>query len=360
MTWRKHLGITLGVFAGSLASLYLFVLAMNPYGNLPNTVFAKHVIMDDNQRFQYPAIIRSQRFDSAVIGTSTARLLEPKALEAHFGGSFANLALNSGTAWEQFRLYELFVREVKRPKTLIIGLDWVWCTPDADSNRITVRGFPEWMFDGDPWNDYLYALNVRALEIAGRRLAHGLGLARPRWPDNGYEIFTPEESRYDLAKARAKIYAGAAPSISIRSGPGPAPPALPNQGWRFPALSWFEHIVRDRRWERIIPVFMPVHVAAQPAPASLAYVQEAECKRRVARIAGAAGWPTLDFRIPSGITREDSNYWDALHYRLAIAERISGGIARALSLQHDDPGGDWRYLDGRGGQSSAELLRRAP
>ena len=364
MSWNRNLRIALTTFAGALAGLYLFTLTMNPYGNFPNSVFARHVIMDDNQRFQYPAIVRSKRFDSIVIGTSTARLLEPGALESHFGGRFANLALNSGMAWEQYRLAKLFMHEVPAPKTLIVGLDWVWCAAEADKNRITVRGFPEWMFDDDPRNDYFYLLNVRALEIAGRRLAHALGLARPRWPDNGYEIFTPEESRYDLAKARAKIYAGAAPAEAGGAGdttePGPLmAPALEQGAWRFPALAWFDEIVADKRWERIIPVFMPVHVAAQPVSGSAAHAHEAECKRRIAEIAGSAGWSTIDFRIPSTITRRDDHYWDALHYRLGIAERVVGGIARALTVKRDDPGGDWRYLDGRNAQTRAALDRAA-
>src|SRR5690606_28684760 len=129
--------------------------------------------------------------------TSTARLLAPKALEAKFGGRFANLALNSGTAWEQYRIARLFLRDAPAHATLVVGLDQVWCREDADTNRVTVRGFPEWMFDADPWNDLPYMLNVRALEISGRRLAHALGLARARWPEDGYEVFTPPETAYD-------------------------------------------------------------------------------------------------------------------------------------------------------------------
>ncbi len=36
-------------------------------------------IMDVNQRFMYPQLIRSGRFDLAVFGTSTVRLLGPPA-----------------------------------------------------------------------------------------------------------------------------------------------------------------------------------------------------------------------------------------------------------------------------------------
>ena len=30
-------------------------------------------------------------------------------------------------------------------RTLLIGLDHVWCDEDADRERITSRGFPEWL-----------------------------------------------------------------------------------------------------------------------------------------------------------------------------------------------------------------------
>ena len=58
---------------------------MNPYGHLPWHAFGAHAIMDINQRFQYPAIIRSGDFNSVVIGTSTSRLLDPDRLDAKLG-----------------------------------------------------------------------------------------------------------------------------------------------------------------------------------------------------------------------------------------------------------------------------------
>jgi len=41
--------------------------------------------------------VRSGRYDSAVVGTSTVRLLDPQRLGALFGARFANLGLNAGT-----------------------------------------------------------------------------------------------------------------------------------------------------------------------------------------------------------------------------------------------------------------------
>lgn len=343
MSWRRHLRLLLSVSGGTLAVLWLFVVAMNPYGNLPATVLPRHVIMDDNQRFQYPAIIRSQHFDSAVIGTSTARLISPAGLEHVFGGRFANLALNDGTAWEQWQLARLFLREIERPRTLVVGLDVVWCRPEADRNRITRRGFPDWMYDANPWNDLAYLFNSRAVEISGRRLGAALGLAKPRWPDDGFEVFTPAEQTYDLERARAHIYDNRPRAIPAAQEPAYAPGPGEIEALRYPALAWLEELA-NARYERGALVFMPVHRIQHPVPGSQGAATEQECKRRISDIGRRAGWPVIDFRIPSSITTDDANYWDPLHYRLAVARRIEAGIARAIATGQDDPAGDWRIL----------------
>ncbi len=346
MSWPRHLKIVLATFIGIALALYLFVLAMNPYGNLPNWAFASHVMTDDNQRFQYPSVARSGRYDSLVMGTSTARLLKPAAFEAILGGRFANLAMNAGTAWEQTQLVELFVRHTPRPHALVAVLDYPWCVPDADRARVTFRGFPEWMYDTDPWNDLFYTFNSRAVEISVRRLWAAVSGRKPRLPDNGYQIFTPPESAYDRAKVKFKLY-----------GTGPARPPSPvvppvsvtaaqREAWRFPALPWLEQLITAGRWRHAVVVFAPVHVTAQPTPGSLHEQKEAECKRRVARIGARHAVPVIDFRIRSSLTAADDNFWDPLHFRIGIATRITDGIATALQTREHDHRGDWRILSG--------------
>ena len=344
MGWRRHLGLLVGIFAGANLALYLFVLSMNPYGNLPGVVLPRHVMTDDNQRYQYPSVVRSGRYDSLVIGTSTARLLDPRAFEAMLGGRFANVAMNAGTAWEQTQLANLFLRHAAKRHALVVGLDYVWCAEDADRERITFRGFPEWMYDDNPWNDLAYMYNTRAIEIAGRRLAAAVTSRKPRLPPDGYEVFTPPESAYDLAKVRLKLY-GSGPH---QPPPPQVPPATANDAerhaWRFPALLWLDDILGFGKWDRAVLVFPPVHLAAQPQPGSLRDLKEAECKALTARIGASWKAPVIDFRIASSITSRDENFWDPLHYRIGIAERVAKGIARALETGRDDPGGDWRIL----------------
>src|SRR5262249_32310272 len=140
--------------------------------------------------------------------TSSSRLLDPERLDAALGGRFANLAMNAARAWEQFRLAQLFLRHQPRPQALLFALDWVWCDQNADVERITERGFPEWMYDENPWNDWIYLLNPLTLEFAGRLALHRLGLKPPRIPANGFEVFVPPEDAYDAAKAEKYLWRG--------------------------------------------------------------------------------------------------------------------------------------------------------
>jgi hypothetical protein len=313
----------------------------NPYGNLPHLLFRQHVIMDTNQRFQYPAIARSRQYDSIVVGTSTSRLLRPAVLEGLFGGHFANLAMDAGMAWEQYRMATFFAAHTKKPRTLLIGLDQVWCYPDADKTRITYRGFPEWMFDDNPWNDVLWMFNGKAAEISGRRIANALGLNPARIPFDGYEVFVPPESEYDLAKVRRNL--GVVP-------PAPAhvyePTPQERASWSFPALRWLRRLLAQG-WQSKVLIITPVHVSAQPAPGTREAAREQECKARMALIARQARVPLVDFSIRSDITLRDEHYWDQLHYRVPIAERIVADLRKAIASARDDPDGDWKVLSPR-------------
>jgi hypothetical protein len=346
MTWPvflKQFGATCALGMGLVLAL---IVLMNPFGNLPMRAFGPHVVMDTNDRFQFPAIVRTGAYDSIVVGTSSVKLLDPIWLERAFGGRFANLGFNDGRAWEEYQLASLFLRTVKRPGTLLFGIDWVWCAADADANRITRRGFPPWIYDDVAWNDWLYILNWRGLETALRQLANHFGLLAPRFPANGYDVFVPPEREYDAAKARQYVWRGR-PSPIVPLDPPYAATDEVRMRWQYPALSWLDEVAgKAPAGTRLIFAFMPAHVAGQPQPGSQEAAREAECKARMAQVAMRRGAHLIDFKIASEITGNDANYWDTLHYRLPIAERIVAGIATAVATGKDDPRGDWRYRGG--------------
>lgn len=336
--WARYARVLLAALVLQLIAASALIAVANPYGNLPFSLVGRHEIMDTNQRYQYPAIARSGLYDSIVIGTSTSRLLRPEALNMAFGGTFANLAMDDSTAWEQLRIASLFGKSAANPKTLVVGLDHVWCRADADQKRITARGFPEWMFDDDAWNDVPWMLNLRSLEISLRRVAMALGLKEPRIPFDGYEVFVPPEAEYDLAKVKRKLKQ---PKTAATKDQAPAPAGLSDM--QFPALAYLDELLAQK-WQRIVLLITPIHAGAQPIPGQATDFRETECKLRMTQIAKRRGVPLVDFRIRSDITMREDNYWDPLHYRIGIADRIVAGLATAVASGADDPKGDWRML----------------
>jgi hypothetical protein len=300
-----------------------FIFAIDPYGTRADFERGPSPIMDNNQRHVYPQIARSGRYDGVVFGTSTVRLLDPKKLQELFGGQFANLGINGGTPWEELQLVELFLRHTPAPKTLIWGIDPVWCEPDADRRRTTQFSFPAWLYDENASNEILGHLNLTTLQIAGRVALNRLGLMRERIRADGYERFVPPDSDYDLARARQHFEEMRHPSWRAPAGSRPESAATIET----PALSWLDDVLsRVPEPTKKILLFPPVHVSAQPAPGTLHSQVEAECKARVAAIGERRGAVVLDFRVPSSVTRDDSNYWDSLHYRVAIAERLAASL----------------------------------
>jgi hypothetical protein len=193
--WRSFVVAFLRVLIGGVAVTYLFVLLIDPYDIVPFSLPIDRRIVSISDRFMYPQIVRSRRFDSLVIGTSTSRLLDPELLDQLFHVRFANLAMSSATAWEEQKMLDLFLRVVGPPKALIVGLDVVWCDPEADSHRITFRGFPDWLYEDDPWKGVVHLFNYGTVEIAGRLVGYHLGLYPERIRYDGYEVFVPPEAR---------------------------------------------------------------------------------------------------------------------------------------------------------------------
>jgi hypothetical protein len=333
----------LAVAAGLTAIVWLIILLLDPYGVSPIRLPIARPIMDINQRYMYPQIVRSKAFDSVVIGTSTSRLLDPAQLDKAFGGTFANLAMNAATAWEQTELAKLYLRHQPTPKTLIIGLDQMWCVDEKSLVKVTFRGFPEWMYDENPWNDLPELLSTKTLEITGRLAAFHVGLMPERIRKDGYEVFTPPETGYDPERARFHIWKGfREPKVT----PVIPPVALKQEDadkLHFPALVWLEELLHKSpaSAQRIL-AFMPLHVAAQPVPGSLDAAQIEVCKGMIAGIARKHGVKVVDFSIPSQITTQDANYWDPLHYRLPIAGRIIDGLKAAAETGRDAPDGIYK------------------
>ena len=297
--------------------VYGFVALVDPWGVLPLSPTLPRAPISTNARFSFPALARSAMFDSAIIGTSTSRMLRPAVRDPALGARFANLAMNSATAWEQARLLALFARHHAAPRAVLVGLDAAWCERVAPQD--SGRPFPAWMYDGSPWRGYREIATLYAVQEAANQFAVVTGLKRRRYGPDGYTSFLPDDNRYDPARVAA-IFTQWGDARNEAVVPV-ALPALPLLAAGLAAL--------PPATEKLL-VFMPSEIGQHGAPGSDAAALLAACKAAVVDVARVtAGALVVDFQIDSPITRARDNYWDPLHYRITIADRIMADLAAA-------------------------------
>lgn len=288
-------------------------------------------MMDTNQRFQYPALARNRNYDSAVFGTSTGRLLRPEKLESLFGEPFAQMSMNSATAYEQSRMATLFLRHHPDAKHVIMTIDSVWCVTGDTFQKFSGRRWPEWMFDENPWNDLPKLMDGKTVELAGRSFAYHLGLDESRYDANGYRDFTPGTvENYDPAKALSNIYGSTGKRDPASEDNLYTVTELSNL--MFPTHALMGNVVAAASSDtRIVLAFMPYHFFYQGAEASRKFQLHKECKQRMAAaFSGRSNVSIVDFMFHSPLTTDDSNYWDQLHYRTEIADLIVDEMAKGL------------------------------
>lgn len=325
MNWSRYIRRLLGMAATMAAVLYVFILILDPYQNVPFSPPLERAPVATNQRFSFPAIARDPAFDALVIGTSTSRLLEPRSLGEQTGAHFANLAMNSATAYEQQKIHGLFVRHHRDLRYLVLGVDEAWCTRAAEQDKYTFRAFPEWMYDENPWNDLIYLFNDKALEQAVRMFELVLGWREPKYRRDGYRDFTADFGAYDPAAVARRLYQRPA-----RGTPAaPVWPARAREAWHYPLLDELASLL-DRTPDdtRVVLFFPPLHAHYIERQAETF----AECKGRVLDlVAEHGGVAILDYLHVSPLTLDDGNYWDPLHFTRAVSQDIETDVAAALA-----------------------------
>ncbi len=334
--WRSFFCFTAGTAAVVTLVLFLFVAVVDPFDTLPLSPPFDRPPIATNARFSFPALARSERFDSAVIGNSTSRLLRPARLNPAFEARFVNLAMNAATAYEQSRILDVFLRAHRSPKRIIFGLDDTWCLT-RQLERYTPRPFPEWMYETNLWVGYTRLLNLYTVQQAGIQFATLLGLKPAIYGRDGYTRFVPDDRLYDPTRVAAHLRQAAA-AMPIVSGAVP-PATLP-----YPALDLLrDDLSRIPAATTKILFFAPFNHVLQPTSQALRGEWQ-ECKQRVRAMAAATPNTALvDFMIPSPITTDDNNYWDAVHYRVAVADRLVDDLA-AASAGRPAANGDYVVL----------------
>jgi hypothetical protein len=322
--WRRFFRLLAGTVAVAAGIVYAFVVLVDPFDTLPLSPPADRPPVASNQRYAYPTLARSRRFDSALFGTSSSRSIRPEVLNPLFGARFANLAMNDATVYEQFRLFQVFARAHPAPKVAMLGLDYRWCVTGPDYQRLTFRTFPEWMYQDNPWRGYREVFNLYTVQAAGQLFGIMIGVKKPDQGRDGYTSFVPPDATYDPARALVHL-TGEGPAIPVGARNGPP------DGWEYPAMPVVREMLTTLPAEtRKILFFIPYNHRLLPPPGSTGAMVWDECRRRVvAEAAPAPNTMVVDFMRATPISSADENYWDGIHYRTGIGDRLARDLATA-------------------------------
>ena len=181
--------------------LYLFIILIDPWGALPLSLPLHRVPVTSNARFTMPMLARENRFDSVMLGTSTARLMRPEILDGPLGARFLNMAMNNAQPHEQYRLLREFLRHHPRPRVLMVDLDRSWCLYGPKQVPLHDEPWPDWIYQGSSWLGYLHMANLYALQEAANEFMLQLGLRHDHYGEDGYTNFVRADSLYTRAPA---------------------------------------------------------------------------------------------------------------------------------------------------------------
>lgn len=325
MSWLQHTRFVLFCAAALGALLYVFILVADPYQNISLVGSLERAPVSTNQRFAYPAIARNPSFNGLVIGTSTSRLLDPQRINPQSSARFANLSMNSATAYEQQQIHALFVKHHPDMRYLVIGVDETWCNRSENIERFTFRRFPPWLFDDNRFNDFLYLFNGKALENAVRMTELLLGKRAPKYRNDGYRDFTQDFGEWRAQAVIPRLYPKGRGPVAAAS----VPPLTERGDWHFPLMNNLADIVKQTPAGAQIALLLPPLHAQHISQRATAL---SECKGRVVKLAAADSRVTLmDYMYVSALNREDTHYWDAVHFNRAVARVLEDDLSAVFS-----------------------------
>ena len=312
--------------AGTAAAVFAFVAVVDPWNVLPLSPPLARVPISTNARFSFPALAREDRFNAILIGTSTARLMRPDRLDPLLHVNMANLAMNSATAWEQSRLLMLYLHRHPAPKLVLIDVDAAWCRPNVPVEK-TARPFPDWMYSDPAYQGYAHIFNLYAVQEAANQFAVMVELKHPQYGRDGYTDFLPPDDRYSRDRVD-KIFRAWGPADASRATDMPLIFATD-------ALLAADLAAIPASTRKVL-FFPPITAEQQGRVGSELARRWDSCKADVLRIASnGPNASVIDFMIRSAVTYDRSEYWDPVHYRVDVAERMMVALGHVLSGDTD-------------------------
>lgn len=319
MTWRRFSITFLLTGSIALAALYTLILVIDPYDSLAFSPDWERYPVSRHSRDYNAVLARRPRYDSAVIGNSTSMLLHPDELNEQFGGKFVMLGMPAASPFEQMELLRLFRRHHPSIRTLVVGLDAVWCHADGEARFLGLmvnHPFPYWLYDENPWNNLppLDHTTLKKMRMQLRALL-GVGIRYEHKPDGFWDFSDALHDDNDPESIRRRLHSENIRLLRLGQD---------DEAVTYPDMQVLENVLAELSPEtNKILLFAPSHHRQLPESNTAQMAAWEGCKRRAAEIAAKVPRTlVVDFMIRSHVTEDDGNFIDAQHYTRSIASEL--------------------------------------
>jgi hypothetical protein len=314
--WTRCLTACLGTLGLGALLLLTFMIVVDPYDSGKFGLLGIEGVNDRDTHTGAASRARDTHFDSAIIGNSTALLLDPVALSQASGLRFVQLSIVGASPREQFAVLDFFLRHHPRVGALVIVTDPSWCVHERAEPW---AAFPYWLYGQSSLAYAARLLSWPAIEHAFQRLSIGFGKHQRRDPTGAFaadDVWPPGEFHAAVA-------------------PKDPPPAATVAGRDIlPEVSLLDEFIRRLPSDiAVVLIAPPTFSTTVPQPGSVVAAERDACNAALRRIvAGRPHSNFVDYRIDNAITRDRANFVDFIHYRPNVAGRMVEGIAASIKL----------------------------
>ena len=313
--WGWSLQACFGTLAGAALLVLALMVLVDPYDSGKLGLLGIDGV--DNRLTQITAASRARdpNFNAAILGNSTAQMIDPATLSRATGLRFVQLYMTGSIPHEQLAVLDFFLRHHEQVGALVIAADPGWCV----HARPTEEGvpFPYWLYDKSVVTYAVRLISWQAIEQAFQRLSIGLGRRQRMNPDGfvSYEDIWPTGQFKEVGWPR-----------------DPVPALSAEMRTTFPEIAALGDIVRKLPADvPVVIIVPPTFAATVPKPGTETALERGACDAALkAIVAGRPRSNFVSYRVDNALTRDRDNFVDFIHYRPKLARAIEQGIVASL------------------------------
>ncbi|MBR0791853.1 hypothetical protein JQ631_22460 [Bradyrhizobium manausense] len=313
--WGRSLLACLGTLIGAAALVLALMVVVDPYDSGKLGLLGIDGVNSRLTQITAASRARDPNFNAAILGNSTAQMIEPAELSRAAGMRFVQLYTTGSAPREQLAVLDFFLRHHKQVGALVIAADPGWCVHARPKEE--GAPFPYWLYDTSVVTYAMRLISWQAIEQAFQRLGIGLGKRQRMNPDGfvSYEDIWPPGRFKEINAPR-----------------DPAPAISTEMRAVFPEISALQDVVRSLPPDvAIVIVVPPTFAPTVPKHGTDAALERRACDAALKAVTeGRLRSNFINYRVDNALTRDRDNFADFIHYRPVLARKIEQGIAASL------------------------------